>query len=142
MKAITIKQPFASLLVSGQKRYETRSWYPKYRGPMAIHAAAAMPSKVWLEREFPGIFEAAGMSYEEMCNLPRGCVIATANLDRIWDAAHMALHNITLPDSELRLGRWDNSFGWEFKNIKALETPVPAKGQQGLWNWNEEDADA
>lgn len=136
MKTITIKQPFASLLVAGIKQYETRSWHPKYRGPMAIHAAATMPSKAWLEREFPGIFEAAGMSYEEMCKLPRGCVIATANLDRIWDAAHMALHGRSLSDTELRLGYWNGTFGWEFKDIKALDAPVPAKGQLGLWNWN------
>ena len=39
MKAITIWQPWASLLVSGRKRYETRSWATSYRGPIAIHAA-------------------------------------------------------------------------------------------------------
>ena len=39
MKALTIWQPWASLLVSGQKKYETRSWATDYRGPIAIHAA-------------------------------------------------------------------------------------------------------
>ena len=39
MKAITIWQPWASLLASGRKRYETRSWATTYRGPIAIHAA-------------------------------------------------------------------------------------------------------
>ena len=39
MKALTIWQPWASLLVSGQKKYETRSWATTYRGPIAIHAA-------------------------------------------------------------------------------------------------------
>ena len=39
MKAITVWQPWASLLVSGRKRYETRSWATTYRGPIAIHAA-------------------------------------------------------------------------------------------------------
>lgn len=39
MKAITVWQPWASLLVSGRKRYETRSWATSYRGPIAIHAA-------------------------------------------------------------------------------------------------------
>ena len=32
MKALTIWQPWASLLVSGQKKYETRSWATAYRG--------------------------------------------------------------------------------------------------------------
>lgn len=39
MKAITIWQPWASLLAHGMKQYETRSWATKYRGPIAIHAA-------------------------------------------------------------------------------------------------------
>ena len=39
MKALTIWQPWASLLVTGQKKYETRSWATADRGPIAIHAA-------------------------------------------------------------------------------------------------------
>ncbi|TWH47470.1 ASCH domain-containing protein [Sporomusa sp. KB1] len=37
MKAITILQPWASLLACGAKQIETRSWPAKYRGPIAIH---------------------------------------------------------------------------------------------------------
>ena len=43
MKAITIWQPWASLIACGAKKYETRSWPTKYRGPIAIHAAAKDP---------------------------------------------------------------------------------------------------
>lgn len=39
MKAITIRQPWASLLVTGKKHYETRGWSISYTGPIAIHAA-------------------------------------------------------------------------------------------------------
>jgi len=38
MKAITILQPWASLIVCGVKQIETRSWVTKYRGQIAIHA--------------------------------------------------------------------------------------------------------
>lgn len=38
MKAITILQPYASLIVAGAKQYETRSWDTPYRGIIAIHA--------------------------------------------------------------------------------------------------------
>ncbi|WP_342351939.1 ASCH domain-containing protein [Lysinibacillus boronitolerans] len=30
MKAITIKQPWATLIALGEKRFETRSWQTKY----------------------------------------------------------------------------------------------------------------
>ena len=39
VKAITIWQPWASLVAVGAKTMETRSWPTKYRGPIAIHAA-------------------------------------------------------------------------------------------------------
>src|SRR5262245_22363982 len=39
MKALTVKQPYASLIIRGYKRCETRSWHTNYRGPLAIHAA-------------------------------------------------------------------------------------------------------
>ena len=38
MKAITVHQPWASLLTLGYKGYETRSWATSYRGPILIHA--------------------------------------------------------------------------------------------------------
>ena len=43
MKAITILQPYASLIVAGAKQYETRSWDTPYRGIIAIHAGKNKP---------------------------------------------------------------------------------------------------
>lgn len=38
MKAVTISQPFATLVALGAKTLETRSWATKHRGDLAIHA--------------------------------------------------------------------------------------------------------
>ena len=38
MKALTIIQPWATLLAAGKKRIETRSWKTNYRGEILIHA--------------------------------------------------------------------------------------------------------
>lgn len=43
MKALTLHQPWASLIAVGAKRIETRSWSTTYRGPLAIHAGARKP---------------------------------------------------------------------------------------------------
>ncbi len=43
MKAITLHQPWATLVAVGAKRIETRSWATSYRGPLAIHAARTTP---------------------------------------------------------------------------------------------------
>lgn len=39
MRALTLHQPWASLIAIGEKTIETRSWSTQYRGPLAIHAA-------------------------------------------------------------------------------------------------------
>ena len=38
MKALTIKEPWATLIIEGYKEYEFRSWQTKYRGKIYIHA--------------------------------------------------------------------------------------------------------
>jgi hypothetical protein len=42
MKAITLTQPWATLVAIGAKKIETRSWATAYRGPLAIHAAKGL----------------------------------------------------------------------------------------------------
>lgn len=42
MKAISIRQPWAWLIVNGYKDIENRTWYTKYRGPVLVHAAKGM----------------------------------------------------------------------------------------------------
>lgn len=46
MKALTLHQPWATLVAEGVKTIETRSWPTKHRGPVAIHAAAICPWKI------------------------------------------------------------------------------------------------
>lgn len=41
MRALTIRQPWATLIARGEKTIETRSWRTSYRGEVAIHAGLA-----------------------------------------------------------------------------------------------------
>ena len=43
MKALTLTQPWATLVAIGAKTIETRGWSTSYRGPLAIHAAKKFP---------------------------------------------------------------------------------------------------
>lgn len=97
MKAITIWQPWASLIMLGKKTIETRSWATSYRGPLAIHAAKRKPegdvgdySVDWgcdptLTTETSGYRE-DGFGYlltdqrEFYAPLPTGAVVGTCNL--------------------------------------------------------------
>lgn len=49
MKAITLTQPWASLVACGAKKIETRSWRTHHRGWIAIHAAKGWTGE---DREF------------------------------------------------------------------------------------------
>jgi activating signal cointegrator 1 len=42
VKAISLWQPWATLIALGEKKFETRSWLTNYRGQIAIHAAKRM----------------------------------------------------------------------------------------------------
>lgn len=89
--AITIYQPWASLIACGAKKYETRSWATKYRGRIAIHAAAK-PVLPWFQREVEQearLEITKTLAEHRKCGnigtgiitwLPRGYVIATAEL--------------------------------------------------------------
>src|SRR5437879_1749653 len=80
MRVLSIRQPWASLLVLGVKRWETRSWHTSHRGPLAIHAARKIsPTTRTLCDQEPmrTLLERAGLILDQ---LPRGVVLGTAYL--------------------------------------------------------------
>jgi hypothetical protein len=149
MKAITLWQPWASLLACGAKKYETRSWATSYRGPIAIHAGKLYLNQ--FEEQFGDTahkaLKEAAPGFTFMHALPRGAVIATAELVGCWEMLINPYDGVIhfldetdaaiCPDrSELLFGDWEpGRFAWEFANMKMLPEPIPAKGAQGLWNW-------
>ena len=52
MKALTIKEPWATLIISGYKKYEFRSWKTNYRGEIFIHASGKELAKEYLTNEY------------------------------------------------------------------------------------------
>ncbi|HWP50615.1 MAG TPA: 2-oxoglutarate dehydrogenase E1 [Clostridia bacterium] len=159
MKAITIWQPWASLWACQAKLFETRSWATSYRGPIAIHASALNPFSAIKPVPDDTVAEMRKALKEigiltpstDFRVLPLGCVVATADLvgcwkiDSIqelssapWETGYwddrMNWHDVS--DQEIMFGDWTpGRYAWEITNVKMLDIPVPAKGKQGLWNW-------
>jgi hypothetical protein len=143
MKAITIIQPWATLIALGEKRFETRSWTTKHQGPLAIHAGKKIEKKLCRIEPFRSILAAHGFDEH---NLPTGSIIATARLTGCFKvnenhgtAAFLdtGLH-ISVRGNEYFFGDFSaGRFAWELTDVKRID-PTPAKGQQGLWNWAEE----
>jgi hypothetical protein len=152
MKAITLTQPWATLVAIGKKTIETRSWSTSYRGPLAIHAAKTFPKHAWqicLSDPFKDILLRSGFTYLADINLykhqfPLGAVIATCELVACIRIPDMDL-NLTfngkswlLPPQEPELSFGDyipGRFAWILSNVKPLPEPIPARGALGLWEW-------
>ena len=127
MKAITLEQPFASLVSIGAKTIETRPWSTDYRGPLAIHAADISTQEV--DSYCQSILFSAGLEYEK---LPLGKIVAIAH--RV-DCKEVITAQIPCYP---QLAFSNFTPGWyalEFANIMPLENPILVKGFNGIWDW-------
>lgn len=127
MKAITLTQPWATLVALGHKQVETRCWRTSYRGPLAIHAAKGFPKAAV---EFAQVERSLGRLPSR---IPRGAIVATCRLVDIRPTIEAAL---TLSALERHLGDYgDGRWAWFLDEIVPLIEPIPAKGALSLWEW-------
>lgn len=121
MKALTICQPYADMILRGEKPIENRTWPTSYRGPLAIHAGK---SRSWLEdgdeRERP--------------DMVFGSIVATA---RLVDCVRVEQLPDALADNDHANGPWC----WILEDVEPVVPPIPARGAQGLWDWPNEPKD-
>ena len=145
MKALTIYQPWATLITLGVKHMETRSWDTKYRGPVAIHAGLAWPCRIGehaligefdIERDQSGLL-LRGKSLSWPYRLPMGAVVAIGDLFQTRSTTATGHHP---DDRERALG--DHSpgrYAFSITSISRLPNPIPAVGHQGFWDWRMPD---
>lgn len=60
MKVLTIKEPWATLIIDGYKKYEFRSWKTKYRGKILIHAGMSLEKDMLKDLKTTTLNVAAG----------------------------------------------------------------------------------
>lgn len=130
MKAISIWQPWASLIAHDLKRCETRDWPTSHRGLVLIHA-----SKRWTrdEQDVYGDFCQFGAvrAARMPATPPLGAIVAVAWLAecRVMDEALIAEQT----DMERAMGAWcPGRFAWVLGGVRAVE-PIPLRGRQGLF---------
>jgi activating signal cointegrator 1 len=129
IKALTIWQPWASLMAAGVKEYETRGWSTGYRGWLAIHAAKRAPEPVPDGVMLVGDEALPGP-------LPRGAVVCIAQLVDVVPTKTLMAQPGFAASHEKRLGDFSpGRFGWKLEVVHVFDEPVPARGQQGLWDW-------
>lgn len=170
MKAISIKQPWASLIVEGIKDIENRTWKlpEKYKGQrVLIHASAAkrgnnsiidLLSRAQM-KTFVRKFEDHGRDFLE----PRGLIIGSVeivdcvvNHPSVWAEKSEIISKPNKDDYYIG-GNWveydmvkyrqdcnkwrENRliYNWILANPIKFDTPIPAKGKLGFWDFESND---
>jgi activating signal cointegrator 1 len=142
MKALTLTQPWATLVAIGAKRIETRSWSTNYRGRLAIHAAKGFPreARMFAYQEPAGrVLNEAGISLGGDCReLPTGAIVAVAILRQVWPTGHGFWQRNSVRDNQAAFervfGNYDEGrYGWLLCDVQRLVKPTPCKGALGLW---------
>ena len=131
MRAVSVPQPWASLLAHGVLRLETRSWQTPYRGVLAIHAGLRFPpvARGLCHREpFRTLLRRA--NHEGWSLLPCGCVLGTAKLVACTRVEEFMWEQQTEPHlADFRSGRWV----WEYADPVLFHVPVRATGRLGVF---------
>jgi activating signal cointegrator 1 len=140
MKALSVMQPWATLIAQGAKRIETRSWSTSYRGLLAIHTSGKMNREAAMSLRAPSIREAleAGGYHQgsgpasNPYRLPLGAVIAVVTL---VDVQRITPEHVPT-EPERSFGDYTpGRFAWFLHDVRRLPEPVTAKGALGLWDW-------
>lgn len=135
MKALSLLQPWASLIAVGAKKIETRSWSTKYRGPLAIHAS----KKLLKDNDDLCYEEPFKSALKGFYPFSLGIVVATCDLVDCIKMTPEFIQSIQSPELDFgvyAVGRC----AWILENIKPLEKPIPASGALSLWEWEAEHA--
>ncbi|MDE1904906.1 MAG: ASCH domain-containing protein [Rhodospirillales bacterium] len=165
VKALTVKQPWASLIVAGIKTIETRPWQTAHRGPLAIHAGREHYVGAWsrpLWQATDRVSRHHGVTgYPD--RWPSGAIVGTVELVDVLpitgpnEAGHLrfvcpdvygGLTRYTFPpdgpalveedvNDQRKLGDFsEGRYAWLLGDAEAFDAPVPERGRQGLWEWD------
>lgn len=127
MKVITLKQPWASLVAYGYKKYEFRSWKLNYRGPILIHAGLGIDKEAMqkvkdLNLEFPSKKIIGIVSIDD-------CILLDEAISSIINKENPLVYG-----NKIRTG-----YAWKLSNAKLVNIHESVSGKQGIWNYSFED---
>ena len=161
MKALSLWQPWASLLVAGRKRCETRSWPIRHRGPLLIHAAgywSADLEALCRTEPFRSALEAMGVAFGYAPGpnakvarpaLPFGMIVGRVNVigchptdrTRVEETYGLAWSwtdgedTLLIPPLEAEFGDYSpGRFAFLTRDPVRFHTRIPFRGRQGLFD--------
>lgn len=150
MKAISLWQPWASLMVIGAKRIETRHWPTYWRGPLVIHAAKRFGrEEQFLCTREPFITALTKAGIQNHDDLPLGALLGVVDLigcvkipegtpcqGKLFGEG-VVVSGVKLPPDgdDLSYGNYTpGRYAWVTEHARRFAVPIPYKGSQGFFD--------
>lgn len=128
MKALTICQPYARLILIGEKPVENRTWRTWYRGPLLIHAGK---SREWMVDGDETQAIAAGDPLVFGAIVGKCKLVACLSDDDIC----AGIHDDQYPQLVSR-AHCEGPWCWVLADVVRFASPIPCNGKQGIWSFD------
>lgn len=126
MKVLTIKQPWATLIMQGDKRFEFRSWQTKYRGDLLIHAGKGIDKEAmkrlakYIPKDMPSVKILGKVTLVD-------CIKCDDDFKGKCLKENKDVYAIIT---------FIEKFAWQLENAEVFDEPIEAKGKLSLWEYD------
>lgn len=127
MKALTIKEPWATLIIEGYKKYEFRSWKTAYRGKILIHAGLT------LEKDMIDRFKEYNLNCKCGYIIGEAEIVDCIKVDKKFNEELIKINSLVYGKSN-----HVETYAWKLDNVKKYNNPIPCKGKLSLWEYEGE----
>ena len=121
-KCLSLKQPYAELVVTGKKTIELRTWNTKFRGEFLVHASQKMDK------------EACERNKIDPGSLIIGAIIGKGYLYdvKFYDSKKSFIHDRKKHLADIE--HFDHNYGFMIKDAQKFKKPIIIPGKLGFFN--------
>ena len=122
-KCLSLRQPYAELIVSGRKTIELRKWNTKFRGEFLIHASKT------IEKEACELY-----NIDNISSLITGAIVGSALLCDV--KSYQSKDEFIADQSKhFAIAKFsDRKYGFILSDAKRFDKPIPLRGQLGFFD--------
>ena len=132
MKAISLQNPWAQLVVSGFKTVEAKTWTTDYRGELLI-CSKARSDKSLEKAVLDVIEEETDLAFEQSEFFVNGAVLGKVQLVDIRPLTEDDLEESWMDPAELEAAETP-LYAWVFDNAEPIDEPIEVKGKPRLFD--------
>ena len=126
VKVLTIKEPWATLIINGYKKYEFRSWKTNYRGKLLIHAGKGVDKEILCN------FKDYNLEYSCGEIIGEAEIVDCILVDEKFNKELRNINSLIYSKNN-----YVDKYAWKLENIKKFDKKISIKGKLGLWNYEE-----